>query len=131
MRKICLLSLATVIFFGCSHVKGNFRNVEGGAFDLAKMEQVKTGLTLEEVTALVGPPYSTTEEGDTVVQRYYMVREKIDKDKAIGVFSLEKKTTETYNVTLTYENGILVNKHYLREVDKPKEKDKEEQQEEE
>ena len=128
MKRLFILTFAAVLMLACSHVKGNFRNVDGNAFDLDKMEQVRTGLALDEVIGLVGNPYSVTEEGEKVIHRYFMVREKIDKDKAIGVISLEKKTTETYEVVLTYENNILMHKNFTRSVDKPKEKAKQEVQ---
>jgi outer membrane protein assembly factor BamE (lipoprotein component of BamABCDE complex) len=116
--------LAIALVFGCSHVKGSFRNVDGKAYDLDKMEKVKPGMTLDEVTALVGNPYSVTELGSTVVHRYFMARERVDKDKALGVVSVEKKTTETYEVILDYVDDIVVRKQLTRSVEKPEEKGK-------
>jgi outer membrane protein assembly factor BamE (lipoprotein component of BamABCDE complex) len=124
MRKLSVLIIAAVLVSGCSHVKGSFRNVDGKAYDLDKMEQVQTGMTIGQVTALVGEPYSITELGSTMVHRYFMVREKIDKDKALGVISVEQKTTETYEVIIDYENNILVRKQLTRAVEKPEEKGK-------
>lgn len=128
MKKILVITISTAFLFACSHVKGSFRTVDGQAYDLEKMEQVQTGMTVEDVTSLVGTPMSVTLAGDKEIHRYYQVREKIDKDRAMGVFSVEKKTTETYEVILTYEDGIVVHKRLTRKVDKPKEKDEEEAQ---
>jgi outer membrane protein assembly factor BamE (lipoprotein component of BamABCDE complex) len=125
MKKLSVLVVFAALLIACSHVKGTFRNVDGKAYDLEKMEQVQTGMTVDEVTSLVGTPLVITEDSEKVLHRYYMVREKIDKDKAMGVFAVEKKTTETYEVILTYENGILVHKQLTRSVDKPKEKNEE------
>lgn len=124
MRKLTVMLLAATLVFGCSHVKGSFRNVDGKAYDLDKMEEVKPGMTLDEVTALVGNPYSVTELGNTVVHRYFMARERVDKDKALGVVSVEKKTTETYEVILDYVDDIVVRKQITRSVEKPEEKSK-------
>jgi outer membrane protein assembly factor BamE (lipoprotein component of BamABCDE complex) len=126
MKKIWIMAISAVLLFACSHVKGSFRTVDGQVYDLEKMEQVQTGMTVDDVASLVGNPMVVTEDGEKTLHRYYMVREKIDKDKAMGVFSIEKKTTETYEVILTYEDGILVHKRLTRSVDKPKEKDDEE-----
>ena len=124
MRKLFVMLLAAMLVFSCSHVKGSFRNVDGKEYDLDKMEKVKTGMTLDEVTALVGEPFSVTELGDTEVHTYFMVRERVDKDKALGVFSVEKKTTETYEVILDYLSGVVVRKQLTRSVEKPEEKRK-------
>lgn len=125
MKKLSVLTIFAILLFACSHVKGSFRNVDGKAYDLEKMEQVQTGMTMDEVTSLVGTPLVTTEDSEKVIHRYYMVREKIDKDKAMGVFAVEKKTTESYEVILTYEDGIVVHKRLTRSVDKPEEKNEE------
>ena len=122
MRKLAVPIFVCVFLFACSHVQGTFRTVDGTSYDLEKMEQVRTGMTLEEVTALVGSPSRVTSEGDTVVHRYFMVREKIDTDRAIGVIPVKKKTTEMYEVILNYEKGVVVRKKLTRSVEKPKEK---------
>jgi outer membrane protein assembly factor BamE (lipoprotein component of BamABCDE complex) len=123
MRKLVPPILACVFLFACARVQGVFRTVEGASFDLAAMEQVQTGMTIEEVNALVGSPFGVTGEGDAVIHRYYMVREKTDTDRAVGVFPVKKKTTEMYEVILTYENSVLVRKKLTRSVEKPKEKE--------
>jgi outer membrane protein assembly factor BamE (lipoprotein component of BamABCDE complex) len=128
MKKLSVLALLFILVPACSHIKGNFRTIKGQAYDLGKMEQVQTGMTAAEVKSLVGPPLEVTEEGGKVNQRYYMVRERIDKDKGLGVFSVEKKTTETYEVILTFDNGIVIQKRVSSVVDKPEEKKKEEKE---
>jgi len=123
MRKLIALLFACAFLLACSHVPGTFRTIEGTAYDLEKMEQVQTGMTLEEVTALVGPPLSVTGKGDTVAHRYFMVREKVDTDRAVGFIPVKKKTTEMYEVILSYEKGVVVRKQLTRSVEKPKEKE--------
>ena len=123
MRKLAAFIFACAFLFDCSHVPGTFRTVEGTAYDIERMEQVQTGMTLEEVAALVGPPLSVTGEGDTFAHRYFMVREKVDTDRAVGFIPVKKKTTETYEVVLSYEKGVVVRKQLTRSVEKPKEKE--------
>ena len=122
MKKIALLFLLAACLWGCSHVPGVFRTVEGTAFDLEKMEQVQPGMTFEEVFRLVGNPGTVTKEGDRTLHRYYMIREKTDTDRVAGIVPIRKKTTEMYEVLLNYENGVVTRKQLTRSVEKPKEK---------
>jgi len=121
MKKNVFL-LFLVFLLGCSHVPGVFRTTEGKAFDLEKMEQVQPKMTQEEVFRLVGSPLNISKEGDRVVHRYYMAREKVDTDRIAGMIPIRKKTIEMYEVLLNYENGVVARKQLTRSVEKPKEK---------
>ena len=121
MKKNVFL-LFLLLILGCSHIPGVFRTTEGKAFDLEKMEQVQPKMTSEEVFRLVGSPLNISEEGDRVIHRYHMVRQKVDTDRIVGIIPIRKKTTEMYEVLLTYENGVVARKKLTRSVEKPKEK---------
>jgi outer membrane protein assembly factor BamE (lipoprotein component of BamABCDE complex) len=122
MRKLAAFIFTCTFLFACSHVPGTFRTIEGTAYDLEKMDQVQTGMTMEEVAALVGSPLSVSGVGETVTHRYYMVREKTDTDRVVGFIPVRKKTTEMYEILLKYEEGVVVRKQLTRSVEKPKEK---------
>lgn len=110
MRRSVTLFLALVLA-ACATTSGSFATVEGTTYDMEKMDQVKAGMKLESVLALVGEPIEKTVTGEGTVYRYHMVREKLDYDRAMGVLAVEKKTVRSDTVELLFaDDGFLLKK---------------------
>jgi hypothetical protein len=126
MKRFAQFVALTLLITACATTPGDFKTVKGRTFDLEKMEQVRAGMSLKEVMEMVGEPHLKVDQEEGTLYQYFMVREKLEYDKALGVFAVEKKTTRTDKADLLFaEDGFLLNKKYEYSVTRPKEKGEE------
>lgn len=89
-RAHIALPLLLVALLGCSHLKGPFDPVEGRNFAAEKVKQIEEGTPAEEVIRLLGEPLEREPVADGERWRYYVVEERVDGLRFLGLVPVRK-----------------------------------------
>jgi len=119
-RARLALPLLLVALFGCSHLKGPFDPVEGRNFAAEKVKQIEDGTPAEEVIRLLGEPLEREPVADGERWRYYVVEERVDELRFLGLVPVRKFRWERVSkATLRINEGQVAEITYDSEVIPP------------
>lgn len=120
-RAPLVLPFLLVALLGCSHLKGPFDPIEGRNFAAEKVKQIKDGTPAEEVVRLLGEPLEREPVDDGERWRYYVVEERVDELRFLGLVPVRKFRWERITeATLRVADGQVAEITYDSEVTPPK-----------
>ena len=107
VRKACAIPLAAFLLFasgGCVATTYGHRTLEGQRFAVERVPELRNGLTTSDVSALLGQPLTTREDGDVSVWHYF---ERAQPKWCDGGNARGARPEYRIDATLSFRAGIL------------------------
>lgn len=114
------LPLLLLSLLSCSHLKGPFDPVKGRNFAAEKLDQIEEGTPAGEVLRLLGEPLEREPAAEGERWRYYVLEERVDELRFLGLLPVRKIRWERKTVALlVVTEGRVAEVSYDSEVTPP------------